>query len=423
MSIILDVDKRKKILNFENGNKLSFWDLVFWQNEHIRLNDEFFAIFDEIVENKTHGLLDVSKNPGSFYVVLDDNEEYQKYRNFQNNRHKKFGEYDEIILTETESQMNKFLDEYVFEKKHQEDFFKLIFNLKNEQYEPSFQYLMIKEYLTTLYKTISVGEETKTKKEKRDINRSLFGIMNLSKDVLKFIYENGENYKDFKDLYFDAQKNNEKILKKLILDKVTKKGISKSNLESTTCNLDYHSETNKGHWIKIPCQKEENGELFEQNVEIMQSILSSTPSCLASNGEVYLSKGPVYIFVDKNYMPHISVNTDMDNIWEVEGNLPGRCIEEEFVDVALEFFNNNKQVSGAKNLGSYVYDLKMINDITKKAEKGEMTYKEKQELKKLVLRYDDDYIDGRLYYVEQAKKNVPGIIFEKHENEFKTKNG
>ena len=423
MSIILDVDKRKKILNFENGNKLSFWDLVFWQNEHVRLNDDFFDIFDDIVKNKTHELLGVSKNPESFNIVLDDNEEYQKYINFQNTRHKKFGEYDEITLTETGIEMNKFLDEYVFEKKHQEDFFKLIFNLKNEQYEPSFQYLMIKEYLTTLYKTISVGEEKKKKKEKRDINRSLFGIMNLSKDVLKFIYENGENYKDFKDLYFDAQKNNEKILKKLILDKVTKNGISKSNLDSKTCNLDCHSETNKGHWIKIPCQKEENGELFEQNVEIMQSILSSTPSCLASKGEVYLSKGPVYIFVDKNYMPHISVNTDMDNIWEVEGNLPGRCIEEEFVDVALEFFNNNKQVSGAKNLGSYVYDLKTINDITKKAEKGEMTYKEKQELKKLVLRYDDDYIDGRLYYVEQAKKNVPGIIFEKHENEFKTKNG
>lgn len=423
MSIILDIDKSKKLINCENGNKLSFWDLVFWQNERVRFDKSFFELFDEIVSDKTHKLMDISKNPESFNVVLDDNEEYQKYINFQNTRHKKFGEYDEITLTETGIEMNKFLDQYVFEKKHQEDFFKLIFNLKNEKYELSFQYIMIKEYLTTLYKTISVGEETKTKKQKRDLNRSLFGIMNLSKDVLKFIYENGENYKDFKDLYFDAQKNNEKILKKLVLDKVTKNKASKSNLDSKTCNLDCHSKTDKGHWIKIPCQKEENGELFEQNVEIMQAILSATPSCLSSKGEIYLSKGPVYIFVDKKFMPHISINTDLNNIWEVEGNLPGRCIEEEFVDVALEFFENNKQVSGAEKLGSYLYDLKTINDITKKAEKGKMTIKEKQQLKKLVLRYDDDYIDGRLYYVEQAKKIVPGIVFEKHENEFKTKKG
>ena len=402
MSINLNIDKRRKIYNVEHDNKLSFWDLVFWQNMSVRFFEkDFDQILKQVITQSFEIFAKPIENPKYFRMDLKNSPEFAKYLSYMAQRFDKFGDY------EMADSMRKNPDHFLeimscdLEDQHSIEFMKLFIRL--DKYDKSFKFLMLNEYLSSLYKNISVDEKTLLKVEKRDVKQSIFGLMHMPTFVLDYIYENGSKYIDFKDLYFDAQAKNRKIIQNLF----DQKALDSVKMKNPICNLKT-PKSDKGRWIKFPCLQED-AENFERNVELMQTLLQDCPSCLSYLGERYLREGPVYVFVDNNLKPHISVDTDMEKVWEFEGNLRGHVLEKKYFDVAKEFFEANKQIEGMDICLEYLRGIEILSDGLDKMKDGSLKKEEKSILKKVAYKYDSDFVDGKLYYVEELKKMDPSI--------------
>lgn len=406
MSINLNIDRRRKIYNVEHNNCLSFWDLVFWQNMAVRfVEKDFDKILKSAVSQSFEIFAKPIENPKYFRMDLKNSQEFSKYLAYMAQRFEDFGDYE--MADGMRKNPEHFLDIMSCDlaDQHSINFMKLYMRL--DKYDNSFKFLMLYEYLSSLYKNISVEGKTALKVEKRDVKQSIFGIMHLPEFVLDYIYENGSKYIDFKDLYFDAQTKNKEYILEIIQDLFDQKELASVKLEKPICNLSL-PKSDKGRWIKFPCFQEDSKN-FERNVELLQTLLQECPSCLSYLGERYLREGPVYVFVDKNLKPHISVDTDMERVWEFEGNLRGHVLEKEYFDVAKEFFEANKQIEGMDICLKYLRGIEILSDGLDKMKDGSLKKEEKSILKKVAYRYDSDFVDGKLYYVEELKKLDPKI--------------
>ena len=254
-----------------------------------------------------------------------------------------------------------------FSKQLWEEYKHIVDFIKNEDYEPSFKYLMLKETLTKTYKKDSLDGKDKTIVKKRDLNKSVAGHMVLNKTTLDVIYNNLENYDNFANLYFAGLE---------IFNKTTaeKNGISLDGVETY----------GKGKWLKFEGKSSNKAE-YLKNAEKLASLVKDTPWCTKTLASTQLAEGDFFVFVDNDGKPHIAVKMSGEEIDEVRGIQNGNAqeLEEDYRDVALSFLENNKDIKNGKE------------------------WLEKEEWNKRLIEYNRKIDAGEL-----KKEDIPGLIHD-----------
>ena len=254
----------------------------------------------------------------------------------------------EVLLQELSEKFSKQLWE---EYKHIVDF------IKNEDYEPSFKYLMLKETLTKTYKKNKSDEKDKTIIKKRDLHRSIAGHMVLNKTTLDVIYNNLESYDNFANLYFAGLE---------IFNKTTaeKNGISLEGVETY----------GKGKWLKFEGKSSNEAE-YLKNAEKLASLVKDTPWCTKTLASSQLAQGDFFVFIDNEEKPHIAVKMSGSEIDEIRGIQNGNAqeLEENYRDIALSFLENNKDIKNGKEWLEKEEWNKRLIEYYRKIDAGEFT--------------------------------------------------
>ena len=327
----LTIDKRKKEINIIHNLGLSYWDMLYWQNNSILCNDlkNLKNDLNVDIQNKLNNLYAIAENEGYFAIDSKNNMALDRYFNGVLENVKKNGslfEYADMVTNidyEKEDLAKKFASRCFEEYKH------LVHMIKEADYTDSFKCLVLNEALTKEYKT---GEKLSIANRKN--GKSIAGIINFAVDELDFIYNNVENYDNFGQLYIEAQaKYQQKLL---------------SIANSGSVNIDINT-FNKGRWIKFD-SKSNNVDDFEDNVSRLKTLVADTNWCTSTLASQHLSEGDFYVFVDNSNEPRIAVKMTGDSIEEVRGraNGFGQELEEEYRDVAIEFLENNKDICNGK---------------------------------------------------------------------------
>lgn len=330
----INIDKRKKEINLQYNQNLSFWDLVFWQNNNIQLNDN--SKLKEELNSQIKQRLDYfySLDKNYFEIKSVNNPEIERSFNNEVSKLRNQGNAREAMIllkNEAETKQNNadnFAEKQFAEFKH------IVNSLKNENYSDSFKCLILNETLTKIYKTDFSLSTPKLLVKDRIKNQSIDGLMALSSDVIENLYDNAQKYTSFKNLYLDAQKEFNKKIARL-----------------SEISLDEVETFGKGHWIKFDGLNT-NKEEYPKNVERLKSLVADTPWCTSALAGQHLEDGDFYVFVDNKNKPHIAVKMNgnsIDEVRGVQGGFTSQELEEDYRDVALSFLENNKNIENGVN--------------------------------------------------------------------------
>ena len=293
-----------------------------------------------------------------------------------------------------------------FSKQLWEEYKHIVDFIKEEEYEPAFKYLMLKETLTKTYKReksngrneeirgetksgereellerkteeqeeIKAEEQRKTIVKKRDLRKSIAGHMVLNKTTLDIMYEYAESSDSFANIYFGAlEVFNETIAEK---NEITIEGIETFD---------------KGKWLKFE-GKTSNEEEYLKNAEKLAALVKDTPWCTKTLASSQLAEGDFYVFVDDEGNPHIAVKTTGQEIDEVRGIKNGFAqeLEEEYREVAISFLEKNKEIKNGKEWLEKEEWNKRLIEYSKKIDEGSF---KKEDVESLIqdLFYFKDY--------------------------------
>ena len=345
----LTIDKRKLEINYRNGFKLSYWDLLFWQNKPMRVNKES-DIATKLRVNLCIELQNLYNcaNPENFTINSENNLELDRYFNGQLQSLRARGEEQSALNLEKNIEWEKARLARMFGEKQYEEYKHLVDFFKNSDYPASFQWLMLNETLKNTYRIDFSSGQSKLIVNERKSHQTILGMMNLPSQVLQFIYENASHYTNFKKLYLDAQLNFQK--------QIAKNGI---------IDIENVDTFGKGKWIKFNSEHSDL-ENFEQNVANLKTLVADTPWCTSTLASSHLSTGDFYVFVDFDNKAHIAVKMNGKTIDEVRGikNGNNQELEEEYRDVAINFLQNNCDIEFGKEwLNKEEWNLRLVKYI------------------------------------------------------------
>ncbi len=331
----LTIDKRKKEINEKNNLGLSFWDLCFWQNNRMQVNNEsetrdrLYSLIDLDLKN----LYGYANKYSNFTIDSSENEFINRYFDRQVRMLIIEGRDEEAEMAKQNADTRKDILAQRFSKALYNEYKTLIETLKKTNYSPSFQCLILNEALSYTYQLDFTRAKPELIVNVRKPHKTILGLINLPNPVLDYIYENGAKYTSFKKLYTDAQ-------------------VEYQNSIAKTNNLEYEAAQTfgKGHWVKF------NGEQsdplhFEENVTKLKAMVTGTPWCTNNLASLHLSEGDFYVFVGNDNKAHIAVNMMGNKINSVRGVEYGgfQEIENEYRDVVLAFLEKNKEFKGSEN--------------------------------------------------------------------------
>lgn len=312
------------IKNNVNMLNMSLWDKIFvmnFYNGHIPyITDKEMHIKNDISSelerlynlNKSEFKINVDsieliRQYESAIKVLESREEYERAKQFKNNKYATLVKMSEYIS-------NKLYEEYTH----------IVDNIRNLYYPDSFKYLLLNETLTKTYKL----ENTKKVVGKRKLHETIQGHMILNNIVIDYIFNNIKNGESFSKLYFEALSKYAKIISQN--DKV-----SIGNVETY----------GKGKWIKFNSYYIDQEHYYE-NSQKLASLVQNTPWCTKTLAADHLKQGNFYVFVDNNNKPHIAIKMNGNEIDEVRGieNGIAQEIENEYREIVLSFLKNNTEI-------------------------------------------------------------------------------
>lgn len=322
--IELNIDKRKLELNNTYNLGLSYWDLIFWQNNKIQANNEGELV--EKIKNNAEDLLKklyaIAESKEKFYIKSQGNKELDRY--FYNKLSKQ-AENTSSIADENvkKEKLSKILGENQYK-----EYKNIVENMKKSNYPTSFKCLMLLETLTQTYRIDYHNNDTRLIVNKRKLGETILGMMNFPTVVLEYIYDNAKKYSSFKNLYRDAQLEYRKVV-----------------YENSEIDINDALTFNKGRWIKFSCLKKDE-ENFSKNVEKLTALVAETPWCTNAYASNHLTEGDFYVFVDNNGRPRIAVKMTGNELDEIRGlkNDSSQEIEDEYRDVAISFLKTNKNI-------------------------------------------------------------------------------
>ena len=376
-------EKRYLNLNLNNNIKnmnLSKWEKIFVANyydgkerripqgkdKQEAIKSDIDASLQELYEMSEE---DFKIDPHSPEVIREYESEIKSL--------KQRGEDTSYLEANKESALKELAEK--FSKQLWEEYKHIVDFIKNEDYEPSFKYLMLKETLTKTYKKDFDDGKEKTIIKKRDLHKSVAGHMVLNKTTLDVIYHNLENYDNFANLYFAGLE---------IFNKTT--------AEKNEISLEGVETYGKGKWLRFEGKKSNEAE-YLKNAEKLASLVKDTPWCTKTLASTQLAEGDFFVFVDNDGKPHIAVKMSGKEIDEVRGIQNGAAqeLEEDYREVALSFLENNKDIKNGKE------------------------WLEKEEWNKRLIEYNKKIDNGEL-----TKEDIPGLIHDLFEvNDYRSHGG
>ena len=329
----LTIDKRKIDINNRNNLGLSYWDLIFWQNNPIQINNESETAnkLNAFIEMELQNLYNYAKLE-NFTINTQNNPDLDRY--FDN-------QIKSIQARGDSESANSMLSHYIEQKqeyaqtfgsKQFEEYKHLVDFLKNSNYPASFQWLILNEALSSTYRMDFSKDKPRLIVNARKPHQTILGMMNLPSQVVYYIYNNAPNFTNFKQLYMSAQIDFQKVV-----------------AQSSGVSFDNVNTFGKGYWIKFDSQQNDPDN-FEKNVENLKALVSNTPWCTTTLASTHLSQGDFYVFVDNNNKPHIAIKMTGNAIDEVRGLKKGPLqeLEDEYRDVAINFLQNNEELPYGK---------------------------------------------------------------------------
>ena len=364
------IDKRKKEIDILNNFDLSLWELVFWQNNPIKVNkeSEIRKELEKAISKKLETFYGYCDKPEVFHISPENNKELERELDIIISKHKKQDEKE--LAKDIENDRTSYLEDLALEKSSKifEEYNNLVKNLRVSKYPDAFCCVILDEALKNIYKTLVVDGEVKVVTEKRIPNKSTSPIMNLPYPVLDYIFFNADNYTDFKQLYAHAQS--------IFVNSTLK--------ENLIADINSTNTSNKGYWLCFPqkCKDEKN---FNINVAKLKALTIDTQLCTSRYAAEHLTAGDYYIFVDNtpNHKPHVVVLMEGDSVFEVRGilNKNGQELEEDYRDIAIDFLKKNINLKNADKWLEKEERMKRLVNFEKQIENG--TFK-KEDTKKLL---------------------------------------
>ena len=329
----LTIDKRKLDINSRNNFNLGYWDMVFWQNNPIQINNESETAsrLGAYLEMELQNLYSYAR-PENFSINSENNPDIDRYFNSELQALRARGAGEQAQYLEQDSLNQKQYLAQTFGEKQYEEYKHLVDFFANSNYPASFQWLMLNETLTSSYRMDFSKGEPKLIVNARKPHQTILGMMNLPTQIIDYIYNNAPNYTSFKKLYTDAQVDFQKFVAK-----------------SSEVNFENVDTFGKGYWIKFNSQQHDP-ENFEQNVANLKALVADTPWCTSTLASTHLSQGDFYVFVDNNNKAHIAVKMNGNAIDEVRGikNGNNQELEDDYRDVAVNFLQNNTEIQYGK---------------------------------------------------------------------------
>ena len=414
----LSIEKTKEIYNKKYKQNLSFWDLVFWQNFPLQINDKN-KISNIIKINEKLQLAELKKlTLQNFVIESKDNKgldlrikgiletAYQSKDFSYFTAISKNIENFKCILAEIETSQN-------FSK-----YLKLICYLEKNNYPETFQCLILNEYLTQLYKLDTINGKTEVERQQRKLNKSIFGILELNEFQLDFIFNMAENLSknnaDFGEIYLQSYLAHKEVLDSFLNEKIerfkdlTKVGVKQLQLKKGDLNLKVNT-FNKGAWVKFDCY-EKDKQNYIKNAECLSHLVYNTNSCLKNNAEQYLKDGDVYVFIDNEKNAHIIITMYDNEMWEVRGVDGGQEIEKNYIDVALEFLDNNNYQDNIWKKRILVN--KQLIEYKEQLQNNNFNFNNFDSLLKAMSLLDKKFIDGDNPNIAEIKLLLPKFTQE-----------
>ncbi|MBR7091431.1 MAG: hypothetical protein IKC79_03175, partial [Clostridia bacterium] len=350
MRMELTIDKRKREINIVNHLRLSYWEMVYWQNYihipyDVREMDEYLR---KKIQAELSKMYDMDYIQTIIDIVPENNSQLDRYYTGIVARAKASGDqakYDTLVLDKIEqkARLAKVLSENIMgEYQH------IVEVLKTTDYPDAYKLMLLKESMQKTYKIVMEDRKDKLLVGKRVPNKSISGMMNLPLEVVDIIYKNAEKHNNFGKLYEYAQKE-----------------YSKANL--CIHNVVVSNAVGNGQWIRFDSKKRDP-EHFQENVERLKILVADTLWCTNTMASIHLSEGDFYVYVDKDNEPHIAIKMLDDSIDEVRGLHNGNAqeIEPEYLDVVVEFLGNNQHIkNGVEWLNKHEWNKRLIGYASK----------------------------------------------------------
>lgn len=403
MSIRLVYANRR--VELAKKQQLSYWDLCYLENrKNLFYPSSIKKSQIELTSMLEFNELKTFAKPENFVITIDNNPEFEK----------RYGNLNNFDLDEKEKAFLKqvhldLANKYI--KYNYKDYTRVLNILEEGNYDNTFKCLILKEYLTQKYIILNTHNNL-IETQSRNINNSFRGLMYLDKFIIDYIYNIAPVYNNFKNLYFDAicyskkhivqqqEQINQKIKKHIIFNKKT----DLLNYDTTFNDL--------GHWVKFASFYADK-ENFQSSAENLANLVQGTNSCLIFNAERYLKDDAIYLFVDKNYIPRIRVLCLNNNIQEVRGLAKGQNVEEKYIDVAIEFLKNNKNMPNSKFFIDYLQNNKEIISITKQLTEGSAQPSDFKNLDACLEFSDKIFFEGENEFAQNLKTVLNNQVLEK----------
>lgn len=252
-NILTNILNKKFLCSKQQKNeskKEIFWKRIYYVNFK-------YENFKETPTEKMKNFFNLTNDLNSFKINPVNN----KYltRMFENNIKKLKSNKEWDLLEELIDKKNDWFIEAAnkFTKTLWNDYKNVIYECFNDdRYPAEFVCLILNEILTKTYVQQLKNDKIITIVKKREPHKTIEGYITLNKFMVQYIYDNGEAFKSFKDLYFCAIKN-----------------FRKSHNEIPVIN---NIETfGLGRWLLFQNDKN-NSANSEKIAQILYSIIQST---------------------------------------------------------------------------------------------------------------------------------------------------
>lgn len=335
-----DLNLPKKFLNIQHSKKiessfakLSKWEKIFAANYYKNglPNDKWkLDTVKDDIGKELKRLIKICDDKNYFAPDIHKSEQLKRHIDIQIKKAEAIGDSNFLNFVEKNYDAYAMQEASKFGKLLYEQYYHLAKALQDTDYEYAFRAVILADALEKTYEFNYQNDTLNIKADNRVNGETITGIMNLTIDNLRYIFNNVENYQSYKSLLLDSILTNRPKISEY------------ATIENSECY-------GKGKWIKF-LGKQNDPNNYLSNAQKLEALVTNTPWCTKNMAADQLTRGDFYVFVDNNGLPHVAVCMNGSEVDEVRGieDDSNQIIEEYYSDVTESFLLNNMSLENSR---------------------------------------------------------------------------
>lgn len=335
-----DLNLPKKFLNIQHSKKiessfakLSKWEKIFANNYYKNglPNDKWkLDTVKDDVGKELKRLIKICGDKNYFMPDIHNSEQLKRHIDIQIKKAEAVGDLSFLKFVEQNYDAYAMQEASKFGRILYEQYYNLAKALQDTDYEYAFRAVILADALEKTYEFNYQNDTLNIKADNRVNGETITGIMNLTVENLRYIFNNVENYQSYKSLLLDS----------IILNRP--KISEYATIENSECY-------GKGQWVKF-LGKQNDPNNYLSNAQKLEALVTNTPWCTKNMAADQLTRGDFYVFVDNNGLPHVAVCMNGSEVDEVRGieDDSSQIIEEYYSDVTESFLLNNMSLENSR---------------------------------------------------------------------------